>query len=174
MLTFVKYLKDEELKRLMSVKNEVVGRCVRWYYRKLRRFHSQVELKELGFKLNLLEGEGMEFLKRWKRSYYKGVLDLSGLRGRCAEFLDKNVDLSYVEVLCIKFGCMLEDLSFLKGMKSLRVLDLSWVNGDWSVLKEMKGLRKLLLERCNISEDYLKFLKKVLKGCEIINNGDSI
>jgi hypothetical protein len=44
-----KYFKDDKLKMLFGIKNYIVGLHARYYYKKIRSYHSLEKLKDMGF-----------------------------------------------------------------------------------------------------------------------------
>jgi hypothetical protein len=72
-MDFLRFFKNKELERLFSVRNLVVARYARRYHRKLMRYHTLEELRELGFDSEDVESFSL-VLKSWRESY-DGVLD---------------------------------------------------------------------------------------------------
>jgi hypothetical protein len=172
-MDFLRFLKNKELERLFSVRNLVVARYARWYYRKLMRYHTLEELRELGFDSKDVESFSL-VLESWRESYKTGVLDFEKVyqnyRNQVLRVLVKHVDLSHISKLVI-CGNGFNDLNLLKEFRNLRQLMFNWVmsNEDWSWLKEMKSLKSLSFYYCNIKDlRVLHELKQVLKGCHII------
>jgi hypothetical protein len=172
-MDFFKYLKDDEKKRLFGIKRKSVARHVRWYHRKLSRYHSLEELKELGFDVGL----GKDFFDEWKQSYESGEFGkiVNSRKEEELRFLVENVDLSHVTRL--ELSGRFEDLSLLKGFKNLKQLRFVIFNlsgKDWSWLKQMKNLKYLGFEGVYLEDDekkrlfgILDELKQVLKNCRM-------